>query len=136
MGPYERAYAANKRRTEEAKAQIEDARAEPEDHGLAAGDYSLEERDVAKPMHDAMSELDVQAQRALEELRNAPMTFRGIEPTPPDTLTLSGAKLAAYRQLEAAAAAAHRAQDEMATTGAALREAIQALCAAIAPGTK
>jgi hypothetical protein len=109
MGPYERAYAANKRRTEEAKAQIADARAEPEDHGLAAGDYSLEERDVAK-------------------------AFRGIDPTPPDTLTLSGAKLAAYRQLEAAAAAAHRAQDEMATTGVALREAIQALCAAIAPG--
>jgi len=60
----------------------------------------------------------------------------GIDPTPPDTLTLSGAKLAAYRQLEVAAAAAHEAQQQATTAGVALREAIQAMCAALAPGAK
>lgn len=54
----------------------------------------------------------------------------------PDTLTLSGAKLAAYRQLESAATAAHEAQQAMATTGVALRDAIQAMCAAMTSGAK
>lgn len=78
---------------------------------------------------------EIEAQMQDAELRTCDAYF-GIDPTPPDSLTLSGAKLAAYRQLELAAGAAHAAQDAMATTGAQLREAIQALCAAIAPGAK
>jgi hypothetical protein len=49
-------------------------------------------------------------------------------------LILTGAELQAYRALQAAAHTAHAAQQTMATTGATLREAIQGLCAVIAPG--
>lgn len=118
-GPWERAYLANKqRRTAEAQQQIDDARAEP----------TVAERSA---YIDAMKEVDVQADAAVKELRDAPTAFRGIDPTPPDTLTLSGARLAAYRQLESAATAAHEAQLAMTTTGVALRDAIQAMCAAM-----
>jgi hypothetical protein len=53
-----------------------------------------------------------------------------------DSLTLTGPELAAYRQLQAAAAAAHADQQRMAVSGASLREAIHGLCAVIAPGQK
>jgi hypothetical protein len=49
-------------------------------------------------------------------------------------LILTGAELQAYRALQAAAYTAHAAQQTMAATGATLREAIQGLCAVIAPG--
>lgn len=90
------------RRTAEAQQQIEDARTEP-----------------------AVAEREAQA----DDPQLSP--FAGIDPTPPDTLTLSGAKLAAYRQLESAATAAAEAQQAMTTTGVALRDAIQAMCAAM-----
>lgn len=51
-------------------------------------------------------------------------------------LILTGAELQAYRALQAAAYTAHAAQQTMASTGATLREAIQGLCAVIAPGEK
>lgn len=53
---------------------------------------------------------------------------------PSDSLTLRGPELVAYWNLKSAAAAAHAAQQTMATTGQALRDAIQKLCAVIAPG--
>lgn len=64
-----------------------------------------------------------------------------VEPADPDdpvadSLTLTGPEFVAYRALRAAAAQAHAAQQSMATTGQALRDAIQKLCAVIAPGTK
>lgn len=53
-----------------------------------------------------------------------------------DSLTLTGPELAAYRALQAAALSAQQAQSGMATAGTQLREAVQGLCAVIAPGTK
>lgn len=49
-------------------------------------------------------------------------------------MVLRGPELTAYRALRDAAAQAHAAQQSMATTGQALRDAIQKLCAVIAPG--
>lgn len=159
IDPYERAYASSRRRTEEAQAQIDAARAEPTsaeieaemaDAGLGlhdGGDRTIRDAlaegnqrrieylKTKSPRHDAfveaMKEVDVQYDAAVDERRNAPTSYRGIDPTPPDSLTLSGAKLTAYRQLESASVAAHAAQEAMATTGQALRDAIQAMCAAM-----
>ena len=55
---------------------------------------------------------------------------------PADSITLRGPELVAYQALRDAAAQAHAAQQSMATTGQVLRDAIQKLCAVIAPGTK
>lgn len=63
------------------------------------------------------------------------LPHRGDAP-PVDSLILTGPELAAYQALRDAAAQAHAAQQSMATTGQALRDAIQKLCAVIAPGTK
>lgn len=70
-----------------------------------------------------------------------PETWRGRrldvaldDAQPADSLTLTGPELAAYRALRDAAAQAHAAQQSMATTGQQLRDAIQKLCAVIAPG--
>lgn len=136
-GPaWERAMAANKRRTELAQQQIRDARAEPTSSELEAQAGDAQLRIAPACAHwmwtqGCTSCADWAVKNGVEFARQM-----AARETPPDTLTLSGAKLAAYRQLETAAAAAHEAQQTMTTTGVALREAIQAMCAALAPGAK
>lgn len=54
----------------------------------------------------------------------------------PGCSLLIGDESVAYKVLVTAAHRAHAAQQTMAATGATLREAIQGLCAAIAPGER
>ena len=53
-----------------------------------------------------------------------------------DRIVLEGPELTAYRAFQAAAREAQQAQVAMATSGQALRDAFQALCAVTAPGAK
>jgi hypothetical protein len=96
---------------------------------------------------EAMLEVDHALSDALDQHANAPTAFRsgnGCKNCDANSemvadgkmLILRGPELAAYRQLQAAAQQAQIAQSAMATSGGILREAIQGLCAVIAPGTK
>lgn len=122
VSAWERAMAANKRRTEEARQQIVDARGEPTVAELEAqaGDAQLQSvPEIVRPASGCKA-----CDSFAWELDNG------------KAVILRGPALAAYRQLEVAAAAAHEAQQTMTTAGVALREAIQAMCAALAPGAK
>ena len=71
---------------------------------------------------DAMREVDVQHQRAVEHLA-----------TPSDALTLWGDEAAAYRALQAASRRALEAQQAHAAASSDLRAAIEAMCRVLAP---
>lgn len=75
-------------------------------------------------MDEAMKEFDRGLDAVAAEL--AASVPPKIEP-----LVLVGPQLAAYLRLQAAARAAHAAQESMATTGTALRDAIAELCKAV-----
>lgn len=110
-------------------AQIMAARTEPDD-ALAQFKREMDPR-VPDPYRSAKANVDAFFDVAPDVFRDHMNARWGHR-----TLVLSGTELQAYRAVQAAAHSAHAAQQTMATTGATLREAIQGLCAAIAPGEK
>lgn len=116
-------------RSAESQTQVDAARAEPEpaelDRDYRSVDNFSDSLRRAKANVDAFFDTNPEAFR---DHMNARWADR--------MLILTGAELQAYRALQAAAYTAHAAQQTMATTGATLREAIQGLCAVIAPGEK
>lgn len=128
---WERAYEANRRRTAEAQQQIDDARAEPT---VAERQAQIDDAQLQAGRRDPDGGKRCGHAMFVEGCRSCawrvPIADDVVAPLP-DTVTLSGAKLAAYRQLESAATAAAEAQQAMTTTGVALRDAIQAMCAAM-----
>lgn len=148
IGTVEWARAAESiRRTREAQQQIDDARAEPT--------ATEREAQLTDAQMRATSCTCPPEWRSLTWTQNGPTphimgcpdangggyssandanevtAWSAINRLASDTLIISGAKLAAFRQLEAAATAARDAQQAMTATGAALRDAIQAMCAAM-----
>lgn len=111
------------RRDIHAEEQIAGAREEPTPAELDV--ERMDEVDRLNSMRQAHASFPSDAEIAERGTRH--QTRHQVE----DTLVLSGPELAAYRRLQAAAKAAHAAQESMAGTGQALRDAIGEMCKAV-----
>lgn len=127
------------RRTPEAQADIAAARAPATEAELDAqlSDEALRATPAVREMGGprqrdglefAMQEVDRQIDGVSRELRETT-----APPLPPDAIVLTGADAARYRAVQAASVAALEAQQRAATASKDLRDAIQTMCAALAP---